>query len=296
MAGAGRFRYPAKVAGVPNYAPLAAVLKDDPGGVLGRWLSAYERSQVRLPSPVDQPALRQLVSAVLESFSEALMPGPSGAPPRLSAGAAGVREVEKSVAFVGGSMGAAGASGFDVAALVLAFREVVLPLVEGPARKELLAFVEWLAVVAADSLATARERATAEKLREELEEGTPVVLITPELPAALFVGRPDGEVVRSVFGRLILSVVRVGAPAVIVDVSGMATPVVGTFAEALERFVGHRKVAGKVQLLAVGVPDAHAGIWRDIAARHDTALSLEHHFDAAVARGLAACGQTLVRR
>ena len=41
-----------------------------------------------------------------------------------------------------------------------------------------------------------------ERWRDQLEDGTPVVLVSPELPVAFLVGRPDGVLLDSVFSRL----------------------------------------------------------------------------------------------
>lgn len=275
----------------PNYERLAAALHEQPAAVLDRWLSAYARSPMRMPRPVEAAPLAQLVSGVLESLGEALAPGRTDARPQLRPGSGEVREVEKAIAFVGASLGASGASTFDVAALVLALREVLGPEVDGEAERELSAFVEWLAVVAAESLASARERSAFERLREELEDGTPVVLVAPELPAAFFVARPDAEVLRSVFGRLLLTVVRTGARAVLLDASGLATASRDAFVDALARFAAHDKVAGRVELVVVGVPEPLHESWTD---RAGVPLAFESHFEDAVARGLTASGQRVV--
>src|SRR5207248_1031307 len=125
----------------------------------------------------------------------------------------------------GASLSASGLSGFDVAALVLALRDAVLEFATDDWASAISDVFEWLVVIALDAFATAGSMSAAEKAAEQLEAGTPVVLVTPEVPAVLLVGAPRGDAIDSILARALLLVVRVGAPTLVLDVSGLADQV-----------------------------------------------------------------------
>lgn len=278
---------------------LATLIRGHEEELVSRAVEAYRLSPLRLPTPVDGPGMARLLSPILESLGDAL--GPTRLPPpepasTLVPGSAAAREVEKSAALVGAILASGTASGFDAAALFYALRDV---LAEAPVRPEdratLRRFAEWITVVAFDAFAAARVQAERERARDQLEDGTPVVQVTPELPAAFMVGRPDGVLCDSVLSRLLLLVVRVGARAAIVHAGGLTDPARPEVVEALRRFMSHKKVSGAVHVIAVGVPPEAEKAWRAVASATGAALSFEPHFDRAVERGLALSGYRLVR-
>lgn len=278
---------------------LGALIRGHEEELVKRAVEAYRLSPLRLPTPVDGPGMARLLSPILESLGDALgptrLPTPEATSP-LVPGSAAAREVEKSAALVGAILASGTASGFDAAALFYALRDV---LVEAPVRAEdraaLRNFAEWITVVAFDAFAAARVQGERERARDQLEDGTPVVQVTPELPAAFLVGRPDGVLCDSVLSRLLLLVVRVGARAAIVNASGLTDPARREVIEALRRFMSHRKVAGAVHLIAVGLPSDAERAWSGVASEAGVALSHEAHFDRAVERALALSGYRLVR-
>lgn len=259
----------------------------------GAWISAYGNSAMRLPGAIDSQELGWLVDNLFHSLSEvfAAAAREPAEGPLLVAGSPELREVEQAAAFLGGNLASTKRSGFDVAALVLSLRDVLLPLTEEPATFELARFVEWLAVVAADSFGAARVRAVHEGYRDLLEEGTPLVHVTPELPAVLLVGATDVGIIDSVLSRLLLAVVRVGARAVLIDVAGVANPTTDWLLERFGRFLNHRKVAARTEALVVGLAPEYHSQWKAIA--HE--MRFFDHFDAAVAEGLRLSGYRLVR-
>ena len=279
------------------YRALADALRSDLEKAASNWIEAYQRSELRFPGPVDAGSLRQLVAPVLENLLDLLSPSRAAVekPVRLRPGSPDLREVEKAVAFLGGTLAASGASCFDVAALVLSLRETLAVHVSGPATAEVAAYVEWLSVLASDSFSSGNAQAERERMRDELEDGTPVVQVVPELPSALLVGSPDVGVLDSIFGRMVLLCVRVGAPCAIVDASGLADQTSSPVLVALERFLGHRKIAGRVELLAVGLVNDGEPRWSAVAHATGCTASFYTHFDAAVQRGLSAAGYRLVR-
>lgn len=287
---------------------LGALIRGHEEEILTRAIEAYRLSPLRLPAPIDGPGMARLLSPILESLGDALGPAAARVMPEgwigkriesssaLIPGSAAAREVEKSAALVGAILASGTASGFDAAALFYALRDV---LAEAPVRPDekaaLRRFAEWITVVAFDAFAAARVQGERERARDQLEDGTPVVQVAPELPAAFLVGRPDGVLCDSVLSRVLLLLVRVGARAAILHAGGLTDPARPEVIEALRRFMSHKKVSGAVHLIAVGLPPDAEEAWRAVGVETGGALSFEPHFDRAVERGLALSGYRLVR-
>lgn len=298
-----------------GHGPIGQILREQQADLLRRWVEAYRLSPLRMPHPLDPAALSRLVSPILECLADAL--GPSPAKPRLAtasspaipvpvpnqfpasalvAGSTLVREVEKAAALVGALLAAGDATGFDVSALFYSLRDLLAstPL-EPDERAALVRFAEWLSAVACDSFAAARVQAERERWREQLEDGTPVVLAAPELPVAFLVGRPDGVLLDSVLSRLLLLVVRVGARAAVVDAAGLADPARPEVLESLGRFLSHRKIGRAVSLVAVGLAAEPERAWWAEAQRCGANLTFDVHFDRALDRALSLAGYRLVK-
>jgi hypothetical protein len=261
-------------------------------------MDRYEASLLRIPKAVDRASMSSSVESIVESLANVVAPDRDGhILENLSfrPGANHLREVEKAVSFMAARLGAAGFTCFDVCGLIFALRDVLCEHLHGPAETEMLGYMEWLAVLAADSLATGREQAALERWHNELDEGTPLVMVTPELPAALFVCKPDSRVAAGVLGRLLLSVVRTGARAAIIDVSGISGRLEVAFADALERFLSHSKVAGTVTVFARGVHANDVSSWEDIANRSGAKIIFEDYFDVCVAESLKIGSWRLLR-
>jgi len=221
---------------VSAYPGASAALATRREALIARWMQGYQGSRLRLPRRVDLDEL----SGAAQGLCEAL--GAGLGEPGVAPGHGALREAEKRVAFVGGSFGMAGASAFDLSAFVLALRDALAAEAASVDERALLVeLFDWFCALALEGYATSREDALRLRYRDELERGTPLVMITHELPAALLVGDPDRTVLESVFGRLLLSVVRVGAKAVIVDGAGLTRAADERVVEALTGFARHRK-------------------------------------------------------
>ena len=265
---------------------------------MARWMDCYEASTLRLPRAVERESVSSTVESIVEALANFVAPDREGRlleNPSFKPGACELREVEKAVSFAAARLGVAGFTGFDVGALVFALRDVLCCHLKGPAEAEMQAYMEWLAVLAGDSLATGREQAALERWHDELDDGTPLIMITPELPAALFVCQPDRRVAAGVFGRLLLSVVRTGAKATIIDVGGISGGLSAPFAEPLERFLAHPKVAGSVTIFARGVHANDVSSWKEIGERAGANIVFEVYFDVCVAESLRLGGWRLLR-
>jgi len=269
----------------------------DPDLVLAEWLAAFDSSVMRLHWGLDSEQLQASLKPIVQALAVVVAPDRMGRRPvqfRFEPGAQELREVEKSVSFASANFAVEGFSGFDAGALFLCLRDVLCASLDGDVLLEMQHYMEWLVVLAADSLATGREQAALEMWSNQLDEGTPLIMITPELPAALFVCQPGRRVVAGVFGRLLLAVVRTGGKAVIIDVRGVSGRLTEDFADALETFISHGRVAHRIRILACGVHADDVPRWENIASKHGADLHFENYFDSCVTTALAAGGWRLI--
>ncbi len=272
------------------YVGAAAALSAGRPALIQRWLDRYQGSRLRLPGVVDLDQLGGAAQGLCEALAAGL--GEPGAEP----GHGALREAEKRVAFVGGSFGMAGSSAFDLSAFVFALRDALAEqAASGPERAALVTLFDWFCALALEGYTTSRAEAQRLRHRDELERGTPLVMLTPELPVTLLVGEPDRAVLESVFGRLLLSVVRVGAKAVIVDGAGLTKATDERVLEALGSFAHHRKVAGAVLVVLSGLPGDAEPAWRR-ACGDQTRTEVVERFEDAVAAALGASGQRISKR
>jgi hypothetical protein len=273
----------------PSYAGAAQALRDRGPAVIERWLAAYSRSRLRLPHPVDAREFNSLARSVIEPLGHGLE---EGAMP----GAASLREAEKAVAFAGGSLGMSGANAFDVAAFTTTLRDVLADEARGPGEPEALErLFDWLSALAHEAFSTSARDSLQLHYRETLENGTPVVTLANELPAAFLVGEPDRSVMEATLGRLLLSVVRVGARAVLIDATGLLRPESTEVLEALRIFAAHPKVGDRVTIVVTGLAATHEKSWREAMPPPASVVNVER-FDDALARALGLQGLEITRR
>ncbi|MCP4448765.1 MAG: hypothetical protein GY811_26040 [Myxococcales bacterium] len=279
-----------------NYGGLIELLAE-PSVVLTQWGLAFGESPMRLSYKMDTEVLSATLEPIINALADVFAPARNGEQPtsmHFCPGARELRELEKSVSFAAANLAVDGFTGFDVGALLLSLRDVLCSALKGAALAEMRHYMEWLVVLAADSLATGREQAAVERWHNQLDEGTPLIMITPELPATLFVCEPDRRVVASVFGRLLLTIVRTGAVAAIVDVRGVSGRMSRGFAEGLESFVGHARIAKRIRIFACGVHADDVPGWRAIAQRFEAEVHFENYFDSCVSAALEDGGWRLV--
>lgn len=255
--------------------------------LIAAWAARFTGSSWRTGRAADH----DLASLVVPVIDQLQLAGDLRAEP----GSPVLREIERAAAFGGASLAVTGASGFDIAAAMQALAEVLVEQVPAAAERVRTLFA-WLAVIALDAFATAGREREREQVEEHLEAGTPVVLVTPDVPAALLVGAPSSATLDTVFGKLVMLAVRVGAPAVVVDSTGLADPAAPGVIDATGHFLGHRKM-GAVELLVVGFrSDTAAGAWKKLAEDAGVVLRAYPRFDDAVARALELSGTPLRRR
>lgn len=281
---------------LPDFSRLAVALRAH-DAVVVTWLDGYASSGIRVPRPLDRGAMGQRIAPIIEALADALAASrrPGGPPgvAHLVIGSSELREVEKATALLGAGMAAGDDSGFDVTALLLAMRGAMADVTDGEARRQIDAFAEWLAAVALDAFAGARVAAERERWREQLEEGTPVLLVAPEVPAAFLIGRPDARLLDALFARLLLLAVRVGARRLLIEASGLADPGHAVVLGALDRFVSHPKLA-KVELCVIGLDGDVEATWLETVRKRAVAITAESHFDRAVETALGMAGYRLL--
>ncbi|MEM9491505.1 MAG: hypothetical protein AAGC55_20340 [Myxococcota bacterium] len=279
------------------YSQLATQLRDR-DAVLARWSEAFSQAALRFPGTGTSREIAVLIAALIEGLAQALpaqRDDGTTIPGGLTPGTPWVRELEQAAAFAGASLAASGVSGFDLAAAILALRDVVADSLSEGEKGDVHRAFEWLHIVASDAWGTARERAQAEKLRDQLERDTPVLMVAPTIAAVTLIGAPDGVGLDAIFARLVLLVVRIGAEATIVDATGLEEPGGVPVLDALRRFLAHRKVAGKVTVIAVGLSEEAERLWTGLAAECGTAMERELQFYEALQLAYQRTGYRLIR-
>ena len=219
---------------------LASTLTQARETVLASWAHRYERGGKRGPGARPARQHAPIVSGLLEGLAVAV----AGDAVDLRAGLPALRDLEKAMVFAGATWSADGASGFEVGAVIAALRDAVLEHADLELAPAVTDLFEWLTILALDAYATAGRRAVAERAAEQLEAGTPVVLLTPDLPAVWLVGAPTEDALDSILARAMLLVVRVGAPSLVLDVSGLADANARAVTAAMARLWEHRRMAG----------------------------------------------------
>jgi hypothetical protein len=226
------------------------------------WLHAFQVSPLRLPGRAPD-GLSGLADAIADVLPEDMM-GTPGAPE--------LREAEKRWTFAGGALAASGASAFDVMAFVTSLRDVA------GGKPELF---DWFAALALEGWGASRLDALRGRAREALEKGTPVLQLGRGVPAALLVGEPDRLAVETTLSRLLLLVARTGAPAVVIDATGLTRPDDPAVRAGVAAFASHPRLP-KLSVVVTGLGRA-APAWREAFPRA-VRLFIEDELAEGVAR------------
>jgi hypothetical protein len=115
------------------------------------------------------------------------------------------------------------------------------------------------------------------------------------VPAVLFVGAPGGDALDSILARALLLVVRVGAPTLILDVSGLSDPGAPEVLEAAGRFFEQKRMR-EVEVALSGAHGPVGEAWIAAGRARGVTVTALDRFDAAVARALDRAGCQIVRR
>jgi hypothetical protein len=268
---------------------LAAVLRERSSEILANWIVRFERSPLRFRRATKAATHTAQVASLVEALTMAAIGG------ELHPGSKTTRELERSAAFLGARFASEGATGFDIAALLLELRDVVAGMVSADEAAALTRLFEWLTVVALDGFAAAGLQSLRERVAEQLENGTPVVEILPKVPAALFVGAPSVNMIDNLLARAWMLAVGTGAPCLIIDVHGLAEAGEHNFEEGYRGFL--TQAAGSS--LQVLLSNARRPLRERIGvATNERGLAFQQfdRFDSAVAHSLDRAGHLLMRR
>lgn len=270
---------------------LAAMLRDRSSEILAGWIVRYERSAVRFRRATKAATHTAQVASLVEALTEAAHGGAEALKP----GSDATRELERSCAFMGAQFASEGATGYDVAAILLELREVLSGLVSEKDSMQLTRLFEWLTVVALDGFAASGLQSLREQMSEQLEAGTPVVEILPKVPAVLLVGAPSPSVLDGLMSRAWMLAVGTGAPCLVIDCSGLSSVGEKNFERGYRGFLEQAEGSALQILLS----NARRPV-RELAAKlsSERNMSFQHfdHLDSAVAHALERAGHLLMRR
>jgi hypothetical protein len=270
---------------------LAAVLRERSSEILASWIVQFERSLLRFRRATKAATHTAQVANFVEALSVAAISGLAEARP----GANATRELERSAAFLGAQFASEGATGFDIAALLLELRDVIAQIADADDAAELTRLFEWLTTVALDSFAASGMQSLRERQADQLETGTPVIEVLPKVPAVLLVGAPNTATIDSLLARAWMLAVGTGAPCLIIDCGGLAAPAEKNFDAGYRGFL--EQAAGSA--LQVVLANARRPLReRAAVATAERGLSFQHfdRFDSAVAHALERAGYHVMRR
>lgn len=262
-------------------AQLAKALRERSNEILTSWIVRFERSALRFRRATKAATHTAQVASLVETLIESAHDGAAALVP----GSDATRELERNAAFLGAQFASEGATGFDVAALLLELREVVASMTAPDAAAALTQLFEWLTAVALDAFAMSGLQSLREQTAEQLEAGTPVVEILPKVPAVLLVGAPPPSVLDNLLARAWMLAVGTSAPCLIIDCGGLATPGERTFERGFVGFL--RQVEGSaLQVLLSAARRPIRELAERLAGEHGVALAAFERLDLAVAHAL----------
>jgi len=270
---------------------LADVLRERASEIIAGWIARYERSPLRFRRSTKPATHTAQVASLVEALTEAAHDGVAKVQP----GSDAARELERIAAFLGGQWASEGATGFDVAALLLELRDVVAAIAAPADAAPLTRLFEWLTVVALDAFAAAGLQSAREQIAEQLESGTPVVELLPKVPAVLLVGAPSASVLDSLLARAWMTAVGTGAPCLVIDCAGLSEGGERNFERGYRGFLDQAEGSALQVLLS----NARRPV-RELAAQlsNERSVSFQHfdRLDSAIAHALERAGHLLMRR
>lgn len=272
-------------------AGLAAVIRDRSDEILASWIVRFERSLLRFRRATKAATHTAQVANLVEALSVAVSNG-SG---ELKPGGNVTRELERSAAFLGAQFASEGATGFDIAALLLELRDVVAGMVDPEDAAALSRLFEWLTTVALDAFASSGMQSLRERQADQLETGTPVIEVLPKVPAVLLVGAPNTSTIDSLLSRAWMLAVGTGAPCLIIHCGGLAEAGEKNFDGGYREFLEQAEGSA----LQVVLSAARRPLREHVAAvTGERGLSFQHfdRFDSAIAHAIERAGYLLMRR
>ncbi|HWO20409.1 MAG TPA: hypothetical protein VNO30_16685 [Kofleriaceae bacterium] len=270
---------------------LAAVLRERSSEILASWIVRFERSPLRFRRATKAANHAAQVANLVETLADAV----GGGTGELQPGGSATRELERAAAFLGGRFASEGATGFDVAALLLELRDVIAGAAAPEDASAMTRLFEWLTAIALDSFAAAGLQSLRERVSDQLESGTPVVELLPKVPAVLLVGAPSASVIDNVLSRAWMLAVGTGAPCLIIDCGGLAEAGERAFEAGYRDFL--RQAEGSaIQLLMSTARRPVRDQAAALAAERGLPFQPFERLDSAVSHALERAGYLLMRR
>jgi len=270
---------------------LATILRERGSEILAAWIMRFERSPLRFRRAAKAATYTAQVANLVESLTAAT----SGGVEALLPGSTATRELERSAAFLGGQFASEGATGFDIAALLLELRDVVASMGAPDDSTHLTRIFEWLTVVALDTFASSGLQSLREQTNDQLESGTPIVELLPKVPAVFLVGAPSASVLDSLLARAWMLAVQTGAPCLVIDCAGLAAAGEKNFERGYRAFLEQAE-GSALQILLSGARRPLRELAEKLTA--DSGLSFQHfdRLDSALAHSLERAGHLLMKR
>jgi len=268
---------------------VATVIRERSSEILASWIVRFERSPLRFRRTTKAATYTAQVANLVELL------GVAASASQLQPGSDATRELERSAAFLGGQFASEGATGYDLAALLLELRDVLAGMVDPDATGALTRLFEWLTVVALDGMAASGMQALREKVSEQLELGTPIVELMPKVPAVFLVASPASNIIDDILARAWMLAIGTAAPCLILDVGGLADAGERAFDSGFAGFL--RQAEGSaVQLLLSRARRALRERVEAATNAHGVAFQHFDRLDSAVVHALERAGHLLMRR
>ena len=288
MAGELSACYAGKVSEGPE---LAALLRERSSEILAAWIVRFERSTLRFRRATKAATHTAQVASLVEALTDAASGGADGLQP----GSDATRELERSAAFMGGQFATEGATGFDVAAILLELREVVASIAAPADGAALTRLFEWLTVVALDGFAAAGLQSLREQISEQLENGSPVAELLPKVPAVWLVGAPSASVIDNLLARAWMLAVQSGAPCLVIDCGGLSEGGEKSFEKGYRGFLDQAE-GSVLQILLANARRPLRELAAKLTSESKLSFQLFDRIDSAVAHSLERAGHLLMRR
>jgi len=270
---------------------LASVLRERSSEILASWIVRFERSPLRFRRATKAANHAAQVANLVEALVEAV----GGGARELVPGGGATRELERASAFLGARFASEGATGFDVAALLLELRDVIAGVTDAEDAPALTRLFEWLTAIALDSFAASGLQSLRERVAEQLEAGTPVVEILPKVPAVLLVGAPSASVLDNVLSRAWMLAVGTGAACLIIDCAGLAEAGERNFEAGYREFLEQAE-GSAIQVLLSTARRPVRELAATLAAERGVPFQHFDRLDTAVTHSLERAGSLLMRR
>jgi len=276
---------------------LVTILRERGSEILASWIVRFERSPLRFRRATKAATHTAQVASLVEALTEAAHGHANG--PQLTAalrpGSDATRELERSCAFMGAQFAGEGATGYDVAALLLELRDIVADMVSTDDAAVLTRLFEWLTLIALDGFATSGQQSLRQPMADQAGSGTPNVEDLPKVPRHLLVGSPSLPVLDSLLARAWMLSVGTTSPCLIIDCAGLMGVGEKNFERACSTFMAQAE-GSQLQVLLSSARRPLRELAATLAAEKH--LSFQHfdRLDSAVAHALERAGHLLMRR